>query len=114
MVGRDDPMQNALLVGDEEVLEVDGGAGDDGWRLIGRAAVGVDQDGPMTREVFSEAHAYGPHDMPDCVRVVVTWNPDENLRRTDILKSCFSWCREWCETVVHDGVAAGSDVGSQA
>ena len=114
MVGRDDPMQNALLVGDEEVLEVDGGAGDDGWRLIGRAAVGVDQDGPMTREVFSEAHAYGPYDMPDCVRVVITWNSDENLRRTDILKSCFSWCSEWCETVVHDGVAAGSDVGSQA
>jgi len=34
MVRRDDPMQDALLVGDKEVLEVDGGAGDDGWRLI--------------------------------------------------------------------------------
>ncbi len=34
MVWRDNPMQNALLVGDEEVLEVDGGSGDDGRRLI--------------------------------------------------------------------------------
>ena len=34
MVRRDDSMQNALLVGDEEVLEVDGSAGNDRRRLI--------------------------------------------------------------------------------
>jgi hypothetical protein len=29
MVRRDDPMQDALLVADKEVLEIDGGVGDD-------------------------------------------------------------------------------------
>ena len=34
----------------------------------------------MSREVFGEAHAYSLDDVPDRVRVVVAWNPDENLR----------------------------------
>jgi len=34
MVRRYDLMQDALLVADEKVFEVDGGAGDDGRRLI--------------------------------------------------------------------------------
>jgi len=34
VVGRDDTMQDALLVSDEEVLKVDSGAGDDRRRLI--------------------------------------------------------------------------------
>ena len=32
MVGRDDPMQDALLVADEEMMEVNDGAGNDGRR----------------------------------------------------------------------------------
>lgn len=34
MVGRDDPMQDALLVADEQILEIDSGAGDDGRRPV--------------------------------------------------------------------------------
>jgi len=70
-----------------------------------KSAVGVDQDGPTSREVFGEAHATARTTCRPC-RVVVAWNPDENLCRTDILKPCFSRRSEWCETGAHDGVAA--------
>lgn len=68
----------------------------------------------MSWEVFGEADAYSLDDVPDRVRVVVAWNPDEDLRRTDILKPYFSWSRERCETGAHDDLAATSDFGSQA
>ena len=80
MVGRDDSMQHALLVADKEMLKIDGGAGDDRRSTIGRAAIGVDQNGPMVREVFREADTHGPHDMADRVCVVVARDPDEYIR----------------------------------
>ena len=113
MVRRHDSMQNALLVGNEEMFEIDDGAGNDSRRLIRRAAVGIDQDGSTAREMFSEADAHGPHDMCDRIRVVITWNPDENVSRANLLDACFSLWSEWGEIRAHEGVAAGSDVGSQ-
>ena len=80
VIGRDDPMQDALLIADKQMLEIDDGAGDDGRRPIGRTAVGVDQHCPAAGEVFGKAHAHGPHDMSHRIGIVVAGDSDENVR----------------------------------
>ena len=67
----------------------------------------------MLRKVFGQTYTHGPNDMPDGIHIVIARDSNKNFCRTDFLKSCFRLGSEWGETGAHDGMAAGSDVGSQ-